>query len=191
MPDLTPLDEHDDHADIWAVGKLEKAMLDGYLHELKLRLKDPPRLEELYGSHFFDQEVRTKLDGICRTVTQLLDTPASSVHLVSDSEQMTVATYGGPDVYVGLDRSFCQHVVGTERDLTIEDALRHALVCDSTRVLDDGVRSYLGVPLMTRNGHILGALCTWDYVERTWRPADVAVLTQLAVVVMRFHEAGV
>ncbi|MBC7374096.1 MAG: SpoIIE family protein phosphatase [Frankiales bacterium] len=47
-----------------------------------------------------------------------------------------------------------------------------------------GVRAYLGVPLMDRAGLVVGALCVHDVQVRTWTPADVGVLSELAASVV-------
>ena len=47
-----------------------------------------------------------------------------------------------------------------------------------------GIQFYLGIPLRTRDGFNLGALCVLDVVPRTPTEADIACLKDLAVLVM-------
>jgi signal transduction protein with GAF and PtsI domain len=167
---------------------LEGVMLKTYQRELGLKLADPVRLQELYGSAFWDADKVLKLNSICATACQLLDTPSSEINLITDTEQVCVASYGALGLRrVELERSYCQHVVAAERPLSIGEATKHALVCRSSVTMESGIRAYLGVPLITARGYILGSLCTWTYEPRMWTDTEVSMLASLASVVMRFE----
>lgn len=172
------------------VTRMERAMLDTYFRELASELEDPKRLRAVYGSDFYDAEVQLKLNSICATAAQLLNAPHASVNLIERDTQRTVATYGSRSLSsVEASKSVCQHTVGTRREINIDDFAQHPLVCELTTV-HDGIRSYLGVPLMTQDSLVLGALCVWDTTPRTWNTTHVSALASLASVVMRFHHAG-
>lgn len=178
------------------LARLEKAMLDTYRRELGLALNDVDRLQAVYGSVFFEADQVLKLESICATAAQMLEVQNAAVNLISNNQQFSVATFGERwakpldlPLNVELDYSYCQHVVGTERDLSIEDTLRHALVCESRATTEGGIRSYLGVPIINRQGHILGSLCVWSYEPHKWSATDVALLTGLSAVLTRFEES--
>lgn len=180
------------------LARLEKAMLDTYRRELGLALNDADRLQAVYGSSFFEADQVLKLESICATAAQMLEVQNAAVNLISNNQQYSVATHGerwskSLDLHlplnVELDYSYCQHVVGTERDLSIEDTLRHALVCESKATTEGGIRSYLGVPIINRQGHILGSLCVWSFQPHKWSATDVALLTSLSAVLTRFEES--
>lgn len=167
---------------------LEGAMLATYERELGFVLTDPARLADLYGSQFFDADVALKLNSICATACQLLETPSSEVNLVTKDQQITVASFGHRGLHrVELSSSLCQHVVGSAGPLVVGNALSHNLVCRSNVTVDGGVRAYLGVPLISARGYVLGSLCTWMFSERVWTPTEVSMLASLASVVMRFE----
>lgn len=170
------------------LAKLEGVMLETYQRELGLILNDPERLKEIYGSVFLESDLSLKLNSICATACQLLGTPSAEVNLVTDREQITIASFGAGGLRrVQLDRSYCQHVVGGDRTLSIQDTLLHKLVCRSSVTTEMGIRAYLGVPLISRKGHVFGSLCTWAYEERLWTETEVSMMTSLAFVVMRFQ----
>lgn len=50
---------------------------------------------------------------------------------------------------------------------------------------DPRVRSSAAAPLVTRDGHHLGALCVYDTRPRRFEETDLANLTDLAGVIMR------
>jgi GAF domain-containing protein len=52
-----------------------------------------------------------------------------------------------------------------------------------------GVRAYLGVPLCTANGLMVGAVFVMDRLERNWSPQDVQMMENLAVSVVARIEA--
>ena len=47
------------------------------------------------------------------------------------------------------------------------------------------VRSYAAAPLVTRDGHHLGALCVFGQEPREFQPRELANLTDLAAMIMR------
>lgn len=172
------------------LAKLERAMLETYERELGLQLNQPERLKAVYGSHFFDADRKERLDSICKAVASLLETNVAAVNMITDQQQVQVAcSTTDPVLSKPVEDSYCQHVVGTERYMSIEDSLRHALVCESKSTIEGGIRSYLGVPLISTSGHVIGSLCVWSYYPRTWSPSDVVMLASFAAVVMRFEAA--
>lgn len=80
--------------------------------------------------------------------------------------------------------SLCQHVQATGRPLMIHDASEHPLVCDSPTVTHLGIRAYLGVPLTTADGSVLGAFCVIDYQPRAWTAEDEGILRGWASLIM-------
>ena len=53
---------------------------------------------------------------------------------------------------------------------------------------DGEIGAYLGVPLVASDGEVLGAVCVFDPRPRSWRPAHVAALADLAAVAARLVE---
>lgn len=170
------------------LAKLEGAMLETYKRELGLNLNSPARLEAVYGSHFFDADRQGKLESVCKAAALILECETAAVNMITATGQIQVASSDHEVQEVPVEDGYCQHVVGLERDLTIEDGLRHALVCESRATTERGARSYLGVPLISDKGHIIGSLCCWSRYPRTWKPAEVMVLAGFAAVVMRFED---
>jgi GAF domain-containing protein len=172
------------------LAQLEGAMLEAYRRELGLKLNDRSRLKAVYGAHFFDADRREKLNAICSAVVQLLEVDMAAINMITATTQVQVAASSGVVYKVEpVADSYCQHSVGLERTLSVEDSLRHALVCESRSTTDLGIRSYLGVPLISASGHIIGSLCCWCYEQRKWTPAEVGILASFAAVIMRFEDS--
>jgi signal transduction histidine kinase len=111
------------------------------------------------------------------------------VTLVEADRQFFKSVVGLPQPWAALRgtsllHSFCQHVVATGAPLLVQDARGHALVADNLAVPDLGVLAYLGMPLATTEGHVLGSLCAIDTAPRSWTPGDASALSDLADVTM-------
>jgi hypothetical protein len=84
-----------------------------------------------------------------------------------------------------LSHSLCQHVVVARRPLAIGDTGRDAVARDNPLVRELGLAAYLGVPLIDgTSGYVLGSVCVADHRPREWTSDQVAILTDLAGLVM-------
>ncbi len=148
-------------------------------------IRDPARLEALRRTGLLDTPPEEVFERLTRLVCRLLGVPVALVSLVEADRQFFKSAVGLPQPWAlhrgtPLSHSFCQHVVSSGAPLMVQDASRHPLVCDNLAVPELGVMAYLGMPLATADGHVLGALCAIDTQPRTWRPEDAAALRDLA-----------
>ncbi|RJK94270.1 SpoIIE family protein phosphatase [Vallicoccus soli] len=123
------------------------------------------------------------LDRLSALAARLLGTTAAQVSLVADVQ--TVA--GGSGLAPGAvgsegprEESLCTVTAVSGAPLVVPDAVADARVRDLPPVTSGRVGSYLGVPLTSSAGDLVGAMCAFDRRPRTWSPADVALLEQLA-----------
>lgn len=69
--------------------------------------------------------------------------------------------------------------------LIVEDALLDARFASHPLVLGEpNIRFYAGAPLLTRDGHMLGALCVIDTIPRKLAASQLAELQFMAQQVM-------
>jgi len=68
--------------------------------------------------------------------------------------------------------------------LVIDDAANHPLVSGNLAIEHLGVRAYLGIPLKTPEGHVLGSLCAIAGKARRWSETDVRALEDITGLVM-------
>ena len=147
------------------------------------------RLQALYTLELLDSPEDPAFDRLTGLVRRLLKVPVALVSFVDVDRQFFKSAQGLPQPWASLrqtplSHSFCQHVVASQEPLVISDARTHPLVCDNLAVRDLNVVAYLGIPLATPEGHVLGSLCAIDGEQRTWSPTDVEVLSELAALVM-------
>ena len=83
-----------------------------------------------------------------------------------------------------LSHSFCKYVVRSAGPLVVGNALQDQLVSNNLAIRALGVIAYLGVPLTTSDGQVLGAFCVIDGKARTWSRADLELLLELAASTM-------
>ena len=150
-------------------------------------LHDPARLLALQQTGLLDTLPEEVFDRLTRLVCRLLGVPVALVSLVENDRQFFKSALGLPEPWdlrreTPLSHSFCQHVVASGKPLLIQDASQDPLVCDNLALPELGVVAYLGMPLTTVDGHVLGSLCAIDTEPRAWTPADALALRDLAAV---------
>jgi GAF domain-containing protein len=90
----------------------------------------------------------------------------------------------GYRVQIGLDgagkdrrreTTFCTHTVAIGEPMVVPNAAVEPFFRGSAMVLREGIKSYVGVPLRTSRGVIVGNVCAMDYVPRRIGPEVVRV----------------
>ena len=119
----------------------------------------------------------------------MLDAPIALVSLVEPHRQFFKSAVGLPEPWASrrempLSYSFCQHAVRAAEPLVIDDAHGHELVRSSPGVSELQITAYLGIPLTTSDGHVLGTLCVIDRKPRHWEKHEIRLLRDLAASVL-------
>ncbi len=153
------------------------------------QLRDPERLAALQQLGLLDRSPDPAFDRLTRLAATVIGTPIALVSLVDSDRQFFMSAFGLPEPCrsqreTPLSYSFCKHVVTTGQPLAIEDAREHPLTRDNRAVIEHGLIAYLGIPLVTGCGHVLGTLCVMDFQPRSWSPAEIDILTDIAASVM-------
>jgi GAF domain-containing protein len=152
------------------------------LHESLLH---PERLADLRETALLDTLPEDSFNRYIRLGRAFIDAPVLLISLVDADRQYFKGHHGLPEMVAAscqtpLSHSFCQHVVHSGDALVISDARRDPLVKDNPAVTDLGVIAYLGIPLRSRNRHVLGSFCVLDSKPRIWIDQDIRIMTDLA-----------
>jgi PAS domain S-box-containing protein len=152
-------------------------------------LGNPARLTALERRGLLDSPPDEALDRLTRLAAGLLRAPVALVSLVDDHRQFFKSAVGLPEPWASrreapLSHSLCQHVVAAAAPLRVDDAPQHPIGRDNLAVAELGVVAYLGMPLISADGHALGSFCVIDSQARTWAEDEIAVLRDLAAAVM-------
>ena len=151
-------------------------------------LADPGRLAALQQTNLLDTAAEEAFDRLARLAARLLAAPITLVTLVDSDRLFLKACLGLPEPWASarqlpLSHSLCQRLLDTGQPLVIGDVAADPLARGNQAVVELGVAAYLGIPLRF-GGQVLGSLCVADRQPRGWTDDDVAVLADVAGLVM-------
>ncbi len=152
-------------------------------------ISSPARIEVLRRMRLLDTPPEEPFDRLTRLAARLLNSSIALVSLVDDHRQFFKSSWGLPPQWASLgetpfSHSFCQHVVASASPLVIEDAREHPQLHDNAAIAQLDFVAYLGMPLTTPHGAVLGSFCVIDSCPRKWTIADQQTMTELAASVM-------
>jgi diguanylate cyclase (GGDEF)-like protein len=143
------------------------------------------RLQALHRYEILDTEPEEAFDRITRLVKSVLQMPMAVVSLVDRDRQWFKSRQGVSASETPRVVSFCTHTIRDTQPLVITDALADARFANSPIVLGEPhIRFYAGVPLRTKEGYNLGALCSMDTKPRELSGEQLALLQDLAQLVV-------
>ncbi len=130
------------------------------------------------------------LEEATQNSSSYLDIPISLLSIFVDNQQLIKSVVGlsrlGFNQELVVHRqippedSFCIHVVDSLTPLAIENTLQDPYFCQSLLTQHCGIRSYLGVPLITNTGECIGTLAVMDLQPRRFTTKDLQFLVILA-----------
>jgi signal transduction histidine kinase len=149
----------------------------------------PERLEALRRTALMDSPAEEAFDRLTRLAARLLGTPVALCTLFDAERHFFKSGWGLPEPHATnrhrpLELSFCQIAAIQRGPLVIADASQDARVKDHPGVREFKIASYLGIPLLTSEGHALGTFCVFDQKARVWSEEDLQAAKDLAAVVM-------
>ncbi|MBT9382442.1 sensor domain-containing diguanylate cyclase [Pseudooceanicola sp. CBS1P-1] len=143
------------------------------------------RLAALRRTAILDTPPEAPFDRITALVCTVLGVPMAHVSLVDRDRVWLKSAVGLKIRGVPRDRSFCTLTIQTFEPMMIPDATQDARVRDLEAVTGEiGIRSYLGIPLESPDGYVLGSLCALDTRPRSFTEAEIATLKGFARLVM-------
>lgn len=150
---------------------------------------DPERLEALRATGLLDSGPDPALDRLADTARRVMNAPVALITLVEADRQVLKACPGLKQPWASRgempnSHSYCRHAIGTGEVLRIEDARLDPRVSDSPALREIDAVGYLGAPLVTSEGHVLGTLCVIDHRPRMWTTDQVETMGTLAAAVV-------
>jgi PAS domain S-box-containing protein len=124
-------------------------------------------------------------DDITLLASQICHTPMALIGFVDAEREWFKSRVGANVSEVARQDSFCAHaILGTEL-FVVRDALQDPRFAASPLVTGEPhIRFYVGVPLVTVDNYVLGALCVADHVSRDLNQNQLEALCALARQVM-------
>lgn len=139
------------------------------------------RLNALYRYDVLDTPQEESFDRITRLAASVMQTPIVLVSLIDRDRQWFKARQGLDATETARDISFCTHAIQNQGPMIVRDAREDTRFRDNPLVRGEPwIRFYLGVPLRTPDGYNIGTLCAIDREPRDAAPTQVALLQDLA-----------
>ncbi len=143
------------------------------------------RLESLRGYGILDTPPEPGFDRLAGLAARIFDAPIAMVSLVDEGRQWFKSCVGLEIRETERAVAFCAHAILSSETLVVEDALEDARFAANPLVLGiPHVRFYAGAPLRTADGFHLGTLCVVDRRPRAMGREKVAILEDLACLVV-------
>ncbi|MGB3352287.1 MAG: diguanylate cyclase [Mycobacterium sp.] len=121
------------------------------------------RLAALESFGIFDTPPEKAFDDLTSLAAHICGVPMSLVSLVDAERQWFKARHGVDSPQTSRELSFCAHALRSPEVLEIQDMTQDLRFADHPMVIGDPrLRFYAGAPLITADGHALGALCVLD-----------------------------
>jgi PAS domain S-box-containing protein len=150
---------------------------------------DPARLAALRESGLLDSAPEEAFDALARLAARMVGAPATFLSLVDEERDFykSCVGFGEPLATVRelSGTTFCHFAIRGAEPLVIPDTRADPRFRDVPTVESLGVAAYVGVPIRTGDGHVLGSFCAIDFQPRTWTEEEVEVLRVLGGAVER------
>lgn len=139
------------------------------------------RLSALLSYRLLDTPAESAFDDLTGLAAQLCDTPIALISLVDTRRVWFKASTGLVIHETPRDVAFCSHAILQSGAFVIPDASADPRFADNELVVNaPRVRAYAGAPIVTADGHAIGALSVMDTAPRAFTSAQLDALTALS-----------
>lgn len=143
------------------------------------------RMEALRRYEILDTPPDGAFDRLTALAARLCATPMSVVSIVDTDRIWFKSRYGVDVTEIGRDPGLCASAILQDGPWIVEDARHDPRTLANPLVAGEfGLQFYLGVPLITADGHGIGTLCVLDREPRAVTEQHVADLSDLAAIVV-------
>ena len=143
------------------------------------------RLENIEQLDILDTPSEEAFDRITRLAQKMFKVPIAVVTVLDGHRSWFKSCYGLEGSEAPREHAFCNYTIREHEPLIVKDAKKDPRFRNNPFVLvENGVRFYAGVPLATRDGNNVGTFCLVDTVPREFDIEEVALLSDLARMVM-------
>jgi diguanylate cyclase len=154
---------------------------DGAVHDESAPVDEAERLVSLHRLGLLDTPPSAAFDGVTRLAAAALRVPILLVSLVDQSRVWFKSRIGVNLREIPREGSLCDQAVRQRQALIVHDAPADARFANDALVsATPRVRSYLGIPLFTRDRQPVGTLCAMDTELREFGEVEVVVLSEFA-----------
>jgi diguanylate cyclase (GGDEF)-like protein len=151
---------------------------------------EPERLNALRSYGILDTPPSVDFDSLVGFIASVCGTPIAAISLIDADRQWFKASVGLTIDQTSRDIAFCAHTSEQPGEaLIVHDARVDERFMHNPLVTGDpNVRFYAGMPIVTADGHRIGAVCVVDREPRLLTPLQLEALTVAAQLVMTLIE---
>lgn len=143
------------------------------------------RLENIERLDVLDTPREEAFDRITRLAQKMFQVPIAVVTIIDGHRSWFKSCYGLEGSEAPREHAFCNYTIREHKPLIVPDAIKDPRFDKHPFVLvENGVRFYAGIPLETRDGNNVGTFCLVDTAPREFDAEQVALLSDLARMVM-------
>jgi phosphoserine phosphatase RsbU/P len=155
--------------------------------EARVGVETEARAAAVRATRLLETGPEAAFDRLCSLAATLLDAPMTYMTVVDDVRSFLK---GAPDpaAICGPEGTFevpareaaCQFVVDGGEEVVVHDTATDPRLRDLVQIKAFGARSWIGVPILDRDGYVLGNMCAMDGRVREWTTCDLDSLRTLA-----------
>ncbi len=147
----------------------------------ELPINEEFRIEALKSLGILDTEPDNEFDEITALAAYLCDTKIALISLVDSDREWFKSSYGLSTKEIPRNHSFCAHaILEPNNPLIVRDAREDSRFNNNPLTLDGTVIFYAGIPLIDKNGFVLGTLCVIDNHPKELSDKQLEALKSLA-----------
>ncbi|XVU24034.1 GAF domain-containing protein [Actinoplanes sp. CA-054009] len=156
----------------------------------RVALPDHDRLLDVARLGLDREEPRPYLQEIVDRVAARLEAPVALIDVLLDGAQVFLAGHGPVPAWIAeaggtpIEWAFCRPFLTDRRPRFVRDLSKDPMWRDNPLVTVEGARAYLGVPLISHRGHVVGGLCAVDLAPRDFPEGSTALMERLAAEVI-------
>lgn len=138
------------------------------------------RRRAIDATALLDTEPERRFDRFTELARTLWRAPMATITLFDDSRAFFKSRPGLPIVDMPTPQTFCASVLERDAAVVVPDALADPAFRALPGVRGElGIRFYAGQPVRDAHGTVIGTVCIYDRVPRTFDEHDLEVLAQL------------
>lgn len=152
--------------------------------------KDVERIDILERSQVLQGRGREELDSMAKRAVDVFNVGFAVISAIDEQDEFIIGQSKplpgitvdpeGDMITMPRSEAICNHVVSSGATLVVKDTERDPRFADHPAVELWDIRFYAGAPLLTADGHVLGALCLLDTEPHELSEEETALLSDMA-----------